>query len=207
MYTIYRKRSHFSFCSASRWTSYAAGIITMATVSTMAGAQAVKVAPDVITVDQATHTAKVQFTNTTSDTATVDLALKASMPGAADSAKRDSLARLRSLSAWITNMPASLTLAPHETRTVALNLTVPTSLDAGEYWTYLVVQAKGKLTVGDVSNLIPGLMMRAQGMTDHDLKNAKSDSNDKIAGGVPAEPFAATKIVYQAKGKQQKQTP
>jgi hypothetical protein len=119
----------------------------MATVSSVAGAQghtgSVQVTPDVITVDHATHTAKVHVINTTGDTTTAEIALQAAAPGAADSAKLDSLSRFWSLSAWITNVPKKLTLTPHETLTVALNLAVPASLEAGEYSTYLVVRTKG----------------------------------------------------------------
>jgi hypothetical protein len=223
MYT-WRIPSRFSICPTSRLAPYAAGVLTIAMLSTMAGAQSVKVAPDVITVDQATHTAKVQVTNTTGDTTTVDLALKASTPGAADAAKRDSLARFWSLSAWVTNMPATLTLAPHETRTVALDLAVPASLDAGEYSTYLVVQAKeagaaGHVAIGGSGGgnqiTIEGMGgMSMQGMTlvlnGNQVKVASKDdggstSSGNDAGGSSATaPFAATKIVYQAQGKQQK---
>jgi len=208
MYTIWQKPSRFSLGPTSRLAPYAAGVLTMAMLSTMAGAQSVKVTPDVITVDQAAHTAKVQFTNTTGDTTTVDLALKASTPGAADAAKSDSLAKLWSLSAWVTNMPATLTLAPHETRTVALNLAVPASLNAGEYSTYLVVHAKETSTThlavsGGGGGGPPFGMTTFMGVPV-EVDNGSSMSSGNDAGGKSAEPepFSATKIVYQAKGKQ-----
>jgi hypothetical protein len=218
MYTIWQKPSRFSLCPTSRWAPYAAGVLTMAMAGTMAGAQSVKVAPDVITVDQATHTAKVQLTNTTGDTTTVDLALKASTPGAADAAKSDSLAKLWSLSAWVTNMPATLTLAPHETRTVALNLAVPASLNAGEYSTYLVVHAKetsaahiavsgggGQFSIsssgGGGGGLPPGMTTFMGVPVEVDDGSSMSSGNDAGEKSAEPEPFSATKIVYQAKGK------
>jgi hypothetical protein len=198
MYTTWRKRSCLTICP---WT----GIITMAMVSTMAGAQAVKVTPGVITVDQATHTAKVQFTNTTNYTLTISLELKASAPEAADSAKRDSLARFRSLSAWITNMPAGFALAPHETRTVALNLAVPTSLDEGEYSSDIVVKT-WLVTSSSMDTDIMQAGMEAQAALD-DIKRSTSSGDSAGGGSTAPKPSAATKIVYHARGKQQKQTP
>lgn len=117
----------------------------------------VKMSPALIVVDPKTNSAVIEFSNTTKGTLTADVTIAlAPLPGgnqpapppsgsketggspAADPQTKsaptaDSIDPKRSLIPWVNGLPSRITLAPGERKQITLRLTVPRSVDRGEY--------------------------------------------------------------------------
>lgn len=117
----------------------------------------VHVSPRIIRVDPVTHTATMQFRNSSaSDTVIAHLSVQLTTPAPrinvllSDSASSDStraditfpdsIAQQRSLVTWIQDMPKQIQLLPGETTTRTVHLAVPAHVTPGDYGAYLLVE-------------------------------------------------------------------
>jgi P pilus assembly chaperone PapD len=114
-----------------------------------ARAQGVLVAPQAVFIDHRARSGSVELYNPGPEPAEVTVSALFGYP-VTDSLGRttlfttaapDSLAP--SAAAWVSAFPRRLTLAPRQRQTVRLLVRPPQSLPDGEYWTRLVVEAKG----------------------------------------------------------------
>lgn len=112
-------------------------------------AQGVLVAPTAIFIDPRTGGASVELYSSGNDPVEVSISMVFGYP-ASDSLGRVSLhmeptpdVTAPSAAPWVEAFPRRLILRSHERRTIRLLARPPASLPAGEYWSRLIVDAKG----------------------------------------------------------------
>jgi P pilus assembly chaperone PapD len=122
---------------------------SLALVGAPARAQGVLVAPQAVFVDHRTRSGSVELYNPGAEPAEVTVSTLFGYP-VTDSLGRTTLfttaapdSAAPSAAAWVSAFPRRLTLAPRQRQTVRLLVRPPQGLPVGEYWTRLVVQAKG----------------------------------------------------------------
>lgn len=122
---------------------------SLAFVGAPARAQGVLVAPQAVFVDHRTRSGSVELYNPGVEPAEVTVSALFGYP-VTDSLGRTTLftsaapdSAAPSAAAWVSAFPRRLTLAPRQRQTVRLLVRPPQGLPDGEYWTRLVVEAKG----------------------------------------------------------------
>ena len=135
-------------------------------------AQGVLVAPQGIVIDHRTRSGSFELYNPGTEPAEVTISTLFGYP-VSDSTGRTTLAMFEtpdaaqpSAAAWVQAYPRRLTLRPSERQTVRLFAKPPANLPDGEYWTRLVVTAKGApLAVsglGDTAAMHAGLTLEVR---------------------------------------------
>jgi len=129
-----------------RWL---APLLCVALVHLPLRAQGVLVAPQGVFIDHRTRSGSIELYNPGTEPAEVSISTIFGYP-VTDSVGRMTLytaaspdSGAPSAAAWITAFPKRLTLAPQQRQTVRLLARPPQGLADGEYWTRLVVEAKG----------------------------------------------------------------
>ena len=123
--------------------------LSLAVAGAPARAQGVLVAPQAVFVDHRTRSGSVELYNPGTEPAEVTVSTLFGYP-VTDSLGRTTLFTTAapdsaepSAAAWVSAFPRRLTLAPRQRQTVRLLVRPPQALPDGEYWTRLVVEAKG----------------------------------------------------------------
>jgi hypothetical protein len=135
-------------------------------------AQGVLVAPQGIVIDHRTRSGSFELYNPGTEAAEVTVSTLYGYP-VSDSAGRTTLATFASpdstqpsAAAWVQAYPRRLTMRPGERQTVRLFAKPPANLRDGEYWTRLVVTAKGAPLaasgLGDTTALKAGLTLEVR---------------------------------------------
>jgi P pilus assembly chaperone PapD len=123
--------------------------LAAALVPAGAAAQGVLIAPTAVFIDARTRTASLMVVNPNDQSVEIEIATLFGYP-VTDSAGQlilkteeqpDSTAP--SAAAWVKPFPRRMTLAPRAQQTVRLFVSPPAGLPDGEYWTRLVVTARG----------------------------------------------------------------
>ena len=139
-----------SFIRHSLAAAAAAALLAAAPLaSTSLHAQGVLVAPQGIVIDHRTRSGSFELYNPGTEAAEVTISTLFGYP-VSDSTGRTTLATFDapdstqpSAASWVQAYPRRLTLRPSERQTVRLFAKPPANLPDGEYWTRLVVTAKG----------------------------------------------------------------
>ena len=138
----------------------------------MLPAQGVLVAPHYLVMDHRTRSGSVTVYNPGDESIEVSIGTLFGYP-VTDSIGQFTLltpenpdSTLPSATAWVEAFPRRLTLAPRERQTVRLLGRPPAGLKDGEYWTRLVVTAKGGIVpvsgISDTSNIQVGLTLEVR---------------------------------------------
>ncbi|HKG94822.1 MAG TPA: hypothetical protein VKA84_23105 [Gemmatimonadaceae bacterium] len=157
-----------------RRAAFAAALLAAAGAAAPAPlrAQGVLVAPQGIVIDHRTRSGSFELYNPGTEAAEVTVATLFGYP-VSDSTGRTTLAMFESpdstqpsAAAWVQAYPRRLTLRPSERQTVRLFAKPPANLPDGEYWTRLVVTARGApLAVsglGDTTAMHAGLTLEVR---------------------------------------------
>jgi P pilus assembly chaperone PapD len=135
--------------SARRLAALCAAAAALSIAAAPARAQGVLVAPQAVFVDHRTRSGAIELYNPGTEPAEVSVSALFGYP-VTDSLGRTTLytttapdSSAPSAAAWVSAFPRRLTLAPRQRQTVRLLVRPPQNLPDGEYWTRLVVQAKG----------------------------------------------------------------
>ncbi len=129
-------------------TRYAALLAALALPAPLL-AQGVLIAPTVVFIDARTRTASLMIVNPNEQAAEIEVGTLFAYP-VTDSTGQLVLrtveapdSTLPSAAAWVKPFPRRMSLAPHAQQTVRLLVTPPPSLADGEYWSRIVVTARG----------------------------------------------------------------
>lgn len=135
--------------STRRLAALCAAAAALSIAAAPARAQGVLVAPQAVFVDHRTRSGAIELYNPGTEPAEVTVSALFGYP-VTDSLGRTTLytttapdSSAPSAAAWVSAFPRRLTLAPRQRQTVRLLVRPPQNLPDGEYWTRLVVQAKG----------------------------------------------------------------
>jgi len=168
----------------------------------------VRVTPSLSKVDPNTHAATIEFFNPSEDTISTDISVGMAPPAAGPEApdstsgggglmaedasttpvpKADTVAAAWSMASWIHGVPSKLTLAPHEKKSVTVQVTVPSDAKAGDYAAWVV-------TSTEVGNFKPS----SEGNATNGVKVVLQDGGGSISGpdGKPLRLPSGGKIVY-----------
>jgi P pilus assembly chaperone PapD len=147
-------------------------LVTLLAVPRLLSAQGVLVAPHYLVMDHRTRSGTVTVYNPGNDPIEVSIGTLFGYP-VTDSTGQFTLltperpdSSLPSATGWVEAYPRRLSLAPRERQTVRLLGRPPASLGDGEYWTRLVVTAKGGMLpvagVADTSAIRVGLNLEVR---------------------------------------------
>jgi P pilus assembly chaperone PapD len=149
--------------------SWLAGLVLLLGLAATASAQGVVVAPHAVFVDARTRSASVTLYNPGTEPAEVSISSFFGYPvtdslGQFMLAQPDSvLPSMPSAAGWIEAFPRRMTIAPLQRQTVRLLARPPQGLPDGEYWSRLVISAKGGSLpvtgVDSASNISIGLAL------------------------------------------------
>ena len=147
-------------------------VLTLLSLPRLLPAQGVLVAPHYLVMDHRTRSGTVTVYNPGNDPIEVSIGTLFGYP-VTDSTGQFTLltpehpdSSLPSATGWVEAYPRRLSLAPRERQTVRLLGRPPASLGDGEYWTRLVVTAKGGTVpvtgVSDTSSIRVGLTLEVR---------------------------------------------
>ena len=200
----------------------AAALVTLAPATALA--QGVLVAPTSVFIDARVRTASLLLVNPNDDPAEVEVLTLFGYP------ITDSLGRLRlhtaeqpdstepSAATWVKIFPRRMTIAPKAQQTVRLLVTPPPALGDGEYWTRLIIVARGgrlpitaagdsgsAVTVGlsvEVRTVIPLLFRKGRVQTGAALSALRgAREGDSLAVRVHVERLGNAAVLGTARGE------
>ena len=124
-------------------------VLALVLVPVAAGAQGVVIAPHAIHIDARTRSGTLELYNPGNESVEIEISTLFGYP-VTDSTgmitmllEDDPDSTAHSAADWITAFPRRMTLEPRARQTVRLLARPPAGLEAGEYWTRLVVAARG----------------------------------------------------------------
>ena len=148
---------------------------------------AITLTPAVRTVSAQNRTATFRVTNPSNDSIPLDFILQSAnphtLPLLTHGGSRGTVDTKWSLAGWINDVPSGVVLAPHESRTVTMHLTVPESAAAGEYSAYVVLYYAKPITINESTDLSGGLDFLS----------------DTTAHGFPSNSYVLGRVVYVKK--------
>lgn len=142
---------------------FASALLAIGAAAPLA-AQGVLVAPHAVVIDHRTRSASITLYNPTSTPAEVTISTFFAYP-VTDSAGNFELTTPtepsgRSAAGWVDAYPRRTTLGPLERQTVRLLARTPADLTDGEYWSRIMITAKGgKVDVGTSDSLPAGIQV------------------------------------------------
>ena len=152
------------------------------------GASHIQIAPRQLVIDPNSKAATITLTNTGDDTVKAKIAAKDvnTADGGTAHPSVNPSAIAGSLAAWIRDLPSQVTLAPHETRSITVHVTVPEHLTNGDYAGDVVVGSPGGAPAMD-NALLAQLMQAAfggngGGMRMRPQRNGGSGQPSQIQG-------------------------